>query len=68
MNKSYKLQSGDIKKRTTECMLRLEAIHKMRWNLNSEDIDPDYYFEANEVLNEIENRIWSYINGKVDTF
>ena len=28
--------------------------------------DEYFYIEANEILNEVERRVWVYINGKSD--
>lgn len=57
------------KSRLEECSFRLYTIHKMRWELMSnDDFNNDYYCESNEILNELENKIWNYINGKNETY
>lgn len=55
--------------RLSDCSLRLETIHKLRWiileNLgNSNNVDDkQYYVEANENFNEVERETWIYIKG-----
>ena len=65
MTKDEKLFLNNL----SDCALRLETIHKLRWiileNLgNSDDVDDkEYYVEANEILNEVERDTWKYIKG-----
>ena len=57
--------------RLEESSLRLETIHQMRWKLMetlSDNENQNIYYEANELLNEIEHKLWDYINGKVDLY
>ena len=66
LTKEEKLYLG----RLSDCSLRLETIHKLRWiileNLgNSNNVDDkQYYVEANEILNEVERDTWKYIKGE----
>jgi hypothetical protein len=55
--------------RLEESELRLRAIHEMRWMLLSradEVSNHDIYVEGNEILNEVEQKVWQYINGEVE--
>lgn len=53
--------------RLAEKNLTLETIAKMRRilldNFTTQE-DKKYYVEANEILNDIEQETWDYINGK----
>lgn len=73
-------KSADEKRmdRLSDSELTLNTIHKIRWGLlqlahdiKSEDkkvYDDDFYVEANEILNEVEKRVWEYIDGKRETY
>ncbi len=64
--------------RLNDSEFRLKIIHQMRWGLlqMSHDVnedhpkgyDDDFYIEANEILNEVERRVWDYINGISDKY
>lgn len=64
--------------RLNDSEFRLNIIHKMRWCLlqmahdvednHPKGYDEDFYIEANEILNEVENRVWNYINGISDKY
>lgn len=64
--------------RLNDSELRLKTIHQMRWGLlqmshdvednHTKGYDEDFYIEANEILNEVENRVWNYINGISDKY
>lgn len=62
------------KKRLTrleDSELRLRAIHYMRLILLSRAIDVsnyEIYFEGNEILNEIEQKVWQFINGEIEMY
>lgn len=58
--------------RLIDSELRLKTIHKIRFALlqiahdvkdeNHQIYDDEFYVEANEILNEIEKRVWEYID------
>lgn len=53
--------------RLTDSNLTLETIAKIRRILLDNFTTPDdskYYVEANELLNDLERKVWDYINGK----
>ena len=64
--------------RLNDSEFRLKTIHQMRWGLlqMSHDVNEDhpkgyddnFYIEANEILNEVERRVWDYINGISDKY
>lgn len=51
--------------------LRLRTIHELRLILLglSEDIkDHDVYIEGQEILSEMERKVWKYINGEIENY
>ena len=57
--------------RLMDSELRLRTIHELRWILLglSEDIkDHDVYIEGQEILSEMERRVWKYINGEIENY
>ena len=64
--------------RLIDSELRLKTIHKIRFALlqiahdvkgeNHQIYDDEFYVEANEILNEIEKRVWEYIDDKIDKY
>lgn len=57
--------------RLEESELRLMAIHEMRWILLSradEISNHDIYVEGNEILNEVEQKVWQFINGEIEKY
>ena len=79
INKENNGISDDEKeRRLSDYEFRLNILHKMRWGLlqmahdvkgnNAKGYDEDFYIEANEILNEVERRVWEYINGIIDSF
>ena len=65
-------------RRLSDWEFRLNTLHKMRWCLlqmahdvkedHPKGYDEDFYIEANEILNEVERRVWKYINGISDEY
>ena len=79
LNKAKSLITEEEREiRLNDSEFRLNTIHKMRWCLlqmahdvkgnNAKGYDEDFYIEANEILNEVERRVWEYINGIIDSF
>ena len=64
--------------RLNDSEFRLNTIHKMRWCLlqmahdvnedHPKGYDDDFYIEANEILNEVERKVWEYVNGISDKY
>lgn len=58
--------------RLDEVQYRLYAISKMREMIleqhQSQDNGMDLYVEANEILNEVEKRIWDFVTGATDEY
>lgn len=65
-------------RRLSDWEFRLNTLHKMRWGLlqmahdvkhdHTKGYDADFYIEANEIINEVERRVWEYINGIRDEY
>lgn len=79
LNKEKSLFSEEEREiRLNDSEFRLNTIHKMRWCLlqmahdvnedHPKGYDDDFYIEANEILNEVEKRVWEYINGISDKY
>ena len=57
--------------RLMDAELRLRTIHELRLILLglSEDIkDYDVYIEGQEILSEMERKVWKYINGEIKNY
>ena len=57
--------------RLEDSELRLRAIHVMRWMLlgRAEEVETrDIYVEGNEILNEVEQKVWQFINGEIEKY
>jgi len=51
--------------RIEDSLLRLEALHILRQTLLEafpDKKDTELYIEANEAINEMESKVWEYIN------
>ena len=79
LNKGKSLISEEERKiRLNDSEFRLNTIHKMRWCLlqmahdvkdnHPKGYDEDFYIEDNEILNEVEKRVWDYSNGISDEY
>ena len=79
INKENNGISDDEKeRRLSDYEFRLRVLHQMRWGLlqmahdvkgnHLKGYDEDFYIEANEILNEVERRVWDYINGINDEY
>jgi hypothetical protein len=57
--------------RLEDSTLRLRAILELRWSLLSRVVEiknHDIYIEGNELLNEMEEKVWEFIDGNIDNF
>ena len=64
-------RNGERLIRLEESELRLRAIHEMRWLLlgrAGEISNHDIYVEGNEILNEVEQKVWQFINGQIEKY
>lgn len=67
MEENESKKSKFQEERFEEVINKLYVIHEMRWNLGdifAEVKEIEDYFLANEILSEIERKLWKYIMGK----
>lgn len=72
------ISDQERERRLSDYELRLRTLHKMRWGLlqmahhdnhdNHRGYDDEFYVEANEIINEVERRVWKYVNGETDSY
>lgn len=76
--KNTHILEEEKERRLSDYEFRLRILHQMRWGLlqmahdvkhdHTKGYDADFYIEANEILNEVERRVWEYINGIRDEY
>ena len=76
--KNIHIFEEEKERRLSDYEFRLRILHQMRWGLlqmahdvkgnHLKGYDEDFYIEANEILNEVERRVWDYINGIRDEY
>ena len=62
LSKEFNISSRTI--RYYEELFNLNSIKKS----NVRYYDDDFYIEANEILNEVERKVWEYVNGISDKY
>lgn len=72
------ISDQERERRLSDYELRLKTLHQMRWSLlqiahdikedHTKCYDDEFYVEANEIINEVERKVWKYINGEVDEY